>query len=376
MLLSIFCSMVFFRSAITMATSPPSYVNQSSFVLAQDHAAQRAGLEDAEHRDRQLLVAAQRQRRRIHHPQVARDRLVEADLRIALGARVALRIGGIHTVDLGRLDHDFRAHLAAAQRGGGVGGKERVAGAGGEDHHLALLQVADRLAPDVRLDHLLDIERRLHAAGDSRLAHRVGQRERIHHGGQHSHVVGGGAVHAGRARRHAAENVAAADHHAELHPEARDLRHLAHDRLDGLAVDAVRVVAHQGLAGQLEQNALVFRSRQWTLAPGFSMPSPTTRKAYACTRAFFAASIFSTVCLSSLMNGWPSRLISPRNLFSAPSTIFDAMASGLPDSLARASWIERSRSTVSAGTSALVRCAGLAKAMCIATSLPASSGPS
>src|SRR5687768_12468315 len=116
-LLSIFCSVVFFSSAITMATSPPSYVNQSSLVLAQHHPAQRARLEDAEHRDRQLLVAAQGERRGIHHAQVARDRLVEADLRVALGARIALRIRGVDAIDLGRLDHDLGAHLAAAQRG-------------------------------------------------------------------------------------------------------------------------------------------------------------------------------------------------------------------------------------------------------------------
>src|SRR5262245_27803269 len=113
MLLSIFCSIVFLSSAITMPTSPPSYVNQSAFVLAQHHAAQRAGLEDAEHRDRQLLVAAQGEGGGIHHTQVARDRLVEADLGVALGTRVALRIGGVDAVDLGSLEHDLGAHLAA-----------------------------------------------------------------------------------------------------------------------------------------------------------------------------------------------------------------------------------------------------------------------
>src|SRR5687767_228725 len=133
-LLSIFCSVVFFSSAITMATSPPSYVNQSSLVLAQHHPAQRARLEDAEHRDRQLLVAAQGERGRVHHAQVARDRLVEAYLGVTLGARVALRIRGVHAVDLRALEHDLRAHLAAAQRGCGVGGEERVSRAGGENH--------------------------------------------------------------------------------------------------------------------------------------------------------------------------------------------------------------------------------------------------
>src|SRR5436190_6313078 len=114
-LLSIFCSVVFFRSAITTAmpaSCRKSYVNQRALVLAEDHAPQGIFLEDAEHRDRQLLVAAQRERGRVHHLQVAHDRLVEGELRVALRARIALRVGGVDAVDLGRLEHHLGAHLA------------------------------------------------------------------------------------------------------------------------------------------------------------------------------------------------------------------------------------------------------------------------
>src|SRR6476620_5953163 len=128
MLLSIFCSVCFFRSAITNAIAASrfgqSYVNQRALVLAENHAAQRVFLEDAEYIDRQLLVAAQRERGGVHHLQVARNGLVEADLRIALRGRVALRVSCIDAVDLRALQHDLRAHLAAAQRGGGVGGEK------------------------------------------------------------------------------------------------------------------------------------------------------------------------------------------------------------------------------------------------------------
>src|SRR6185295_3779921 len=162
-LLSIFWSVLFFRSAITMAIATPSYVNQRTLVLAQHHALERVLLEDAEHVDRQFLIAAQSERGGVHHLQVARDGFVEAYLRVALRARVALRIRGVDAVDLGSLQHDLGAHLAAAQRRRRIGGEERIAGTGGENHHLALFQVADRLAADVGFDHLLDVERRLHA---------------------------------------------------------------------------------------------------------------------------------------------------------------------------------------------------------------------
>src|SRR6185503_21265554 len=139
-LLSIFCSVLFLRSAITRAIATPSYVNERALVLAEDDATQGVLLENAEDVDRQLLVAAQRQRSGVHDLEVARDRLVEADPGVARRARVALRIGGVDAVHLGRLEHDLGAHLAAAQRGRRVGGEEGVAGAGSEDHHLALLQ--------------------------------------------------------------------------------------------------------------------------------------------------------------------------------------------------------------------------------------------
>src|SRR5688572_1433693 len=112
-LLSIFWSVVFLRSAITMDSS--SYVNQRALILAQNHPAQGVFLEDAEDVDRQLLVAAQRKRGRVHHLEVAVDSLVEADPGIALGVRVAVGVCGIYAVHLRALEDDLRAHLAAAQ---------------------------------------------------------------------------------------------------------------------------------------------------------------------------------------------------------------------------------------------------------------------
>ncbi|SOY46183.1 hypothetical protein CBM2587_A160060 [Cupriavidus taiwanensis] len=236
---------------------PDSHVHQGTLVLAQDHALERAGLHDREHLDRQLLVAAQREGGGVHHLQVARDGLVEADGGVARGAGILLRVGGVHAVDLGRLEHDLGADLGAAQRGRGVGGEERIAGAGGEDHHLALFQLADCARADIGLDHLVHAQRRLHAAFDIGVAHRVLQRQRVHHGGQHAHVVGRGTVHAGGAAGDAAEDIAAADHHRHLHAELHDLGNVVHHRLDGRAVDAEGIVAHQGFTGQFQKDALV-----------------------------------------------------------------------------------------------------------------------
>ena len=75
--------------------------------------------------------------------------------------RILLGVGGIDTVDLGRLENDFSTDLGAAQGGGRIGRKERVAGAGSKDDRPPLLQVADGFAAYVRLDDLFDVEGRL-----------------------------------------------------------------------------------------------------------------------------------------------------------------------------------------------------------------------
>src|SRR3954462_9432525 len=67
-----------------MFTSPPgSVVDECTLVLAHHDASQRTFLEDREHVDRQLLVAAQGERRRVHHLEVLHERLVEGEPGIA-----------------------------------------------------------------------------------------------------------------------------------------------------------------------------------------------------------------------------------------------------------------------------------------------------
>ena len=64
-----------------------------------------------------------------------------------------------------------------------------------------------------------------------------------------------------RRGRQAAEDVAAADDDADLHAAGVDLGHLAGDERAERRVDAVRPVAEQRLAGQLQQDPLVAERR-------------------------------------------------------------------------------------------------------------------
>src|SRR6478752_512565 len=79
----IFCSAFLRMSAVLMAFS--SNVDERALVLTHHHALQRAFLEDAEHLDGQLLIAAQGERRGVQHLQVAADGFVETDLAVAGG---------------------------------------------------------------------------------------------------------------------------------------------------------------------------------------------------------------------------------------------------------------------------------------------------
>src|ERR1044071_7197420 len=115
----IFCSAVFLTSGIMLLSSTnetpsscaESYVHHRALVLAQHHALQSMRLEDAEYVDGELLVAAQRERGRVHDLQVLDDRFVERELLVAHRVRVRLGVVGVDAVDLGGLQHELDVHL-------------------------------------------------------------------------------------------------------------------------------------------------------------------------------------------------------------------------------------------------------------------------
>ena len=95
------------------------------------------------------------------------------------------------------------------------------------------------------------------AGGDADLLERVLQRQGVDDRGQHAHVVGGRPVHAAGAGRQAAEQVAAADDDGDLDAELLDFADLAGDLGGDRGIDAERLLAHQGFAGEFEEDARV-----------------------------------------------------------------------------------------------------------------------
>src|SRR6185312_3489819 len=101
-----------------------------------------------------LVVAAQRDRAGVHYLQVALDHVLVGEAFVACRRRVLGGIGGVHAVDLGRLQQQVGADLDRAQRRGGIGREERIAGTGREDRDAPLFEVTDRTAADEVLAHL------------------------------------------------------------------------------------------------------------------------------------------------------------------------------------------------------------------------------
>ncbi len=128
---------------------------------------------------------------------------------------------------------------------------------GGEDDDAALFEVADRAAADERLGDRAHFDRGQHAGRDRSLLERVLEREGVDDRGQHPHVVGGRAVHPARAGGQAAEDVAAADDDRRLDAEALNFGDVFGDAVGDRGVDPVVLLAHEGFAGQFQEDARV-----------------------------------------------------------------------------------------------------------------------
>jgi len=97
--------------------------------------------------------------------------------------------------------------------------------------------------------------------GDAAVLEGLLQGQRVDHRRQHAHVVAGGPVEAAPAGGHPPEDVAAADHDADVGPQLVDAADLVGDRAHHVEVDAIRALTQQGLAAELEQDAPVLRAR-------------------------------------------------------------------------------------------------------------------
>ena len=85
------------------------------------------------------------------------------------------------------------------------------------------------------------------------------QGQGVDDGGQHAHVVGDDPVNSHRRCRHAADEIAAAHHHGDFHAHLPDFRNFLGNPRRHFRINAEPLLAHQGFATQLQQDALKCR---------------------------------------------------------------------------------------------------------------------
>src|SRR3954447_23573800 len=162
---------------------------------------------------------------------------------------------------------------------------------------------------------------------------RVLQGQRVEDDGEHAHVVRGGPVHPRGRSLQAAVDVAGAEHDRDLHAAVVHGLELGGDGLDGVGVRAEVQVAHQRLAGELDEDPPE-RGRSVAVL----RHAPTAKRAKRRMTTFSpvvpdsSARICSIVLpsyLSPLTCGWLSRTVSSIHLRSLPSAILPRTFSGL-----------------------------------------------
>lgn len=149
--------------------------------------------------------------------------------------------------------HRFR-HRAALRR---IRRKERIAGTGSKDHDAALFQILQCASANVRFGNLRKRQSALHAGFNAGIAQSVLQGHGVHDRGQHTHVIARGAIHAGGAESHTAEDVTAAHNDAQFDAEIKHALDFLNDARKRCTIDTELIRPHQGFAGKLQKNALV-----------------------------------------------------------------------------------------------------------------------
>src|SRR5271157_941384 len=234
-----------------------SLVDERADPLSHHDALNVAVLVEVKDHNGQVILAAHRDGRSIHHPQPESQHVHVADGLEHGGILHHGGIVGVDAVDFGRLQDGVGLDLHGEQRGRRVGGEVRTAGATGEDHDAAFFEVADCTAPDKRLGHLVHLDGAHHARPDALFLQRILQGQGIDDRGQHAHVIGGNAVHGLGLLGHAAEEVAAAHYDRDLNSQPVHFGDFGRDFVHPGVIDAEALPGGQRLTGYLEKNAFI-----------------------------------------------------------------------------------------------------------------------
>ena len=185
-----------------------------------------------------LLSLTERDGGGVHDTEVEAEHLAVGDLLEFGGFVVDFRVCGVDAVDGGGLEKDVCLDLHGAEAGGGVGGEEGVAGAGGEDDDAILLEVAHGAAANVGLGDLVHLDCGHDATEEAEFFDGVLKGDGVNDGREHAHVVGGDTVHVDGLLGDAAEEVTATNDDADLAAEGVNGSYFCGDFVDEDGINA------------------------------------------------------------------------------------------------------------------------------------------
>src|SRR5256885_16850757 len=123
--------------------------NQRADVFAAYDALDVAFFHEIKDHDREVVVHAEGDRRRVHHLELFIQYLDVAQAAVFLGVAVFHRVRIEHAGDFGGLENHLGADLHGAEARGRIGGEIGIARAAGEDDDAPFLQMARRAAANV-----------------------------------------------------------------------------------------------------------------------------------------------------------------------------------------------------------------------------------
>lgn len=203
--------------------------------------------------DGDVVVHAQAEGGGIHDAESLGKAFLEGDCLVAHGIRVVAGVAVIDTIHLGGLEDHIRSHFTGTKGGGGIGGEEWIAGAGGEDDDLAFVKLALGLAADEGFRDVFHFDGGLDDTADSMMLEGSFEGEGIHDRGEHSDVIGGGAIHTPGGGAGTAPEIPAADDDAELEAAFHSFADFEGDAVNDLWRDVVAGAwATKGFSAEFE----------------------------------------------------------------------------------------------------------------------------
>ncbi len=231
--------------------------HQRSNLFAFDDPADIAQVFEIKDQDRDIAFFAHGQGGHVHDAEFFFDGFVEGEVGIAGGVGVFVGIGGVDPVDLGGFEEDIAIELGGAEGRAGVGGAEWVARARCEDHDASFVEVADGPVADEGFGDCSDIECREDTGIDADGVEFFFEGRRVHDGAEHAHIVGGRLVDIARFGEFGpSDDIAPADDDGDLGPGFGRIEDLVGDDAQFFGVDPESVRGAEGLAAELEQDAL------------------------------------------------------------------------------------------------------------------------